>query len=508
MPLLIHAVPLTSTWTGVHYWKTSRPEDLPLELEYLSYQEFEDRFNQLNKIAKPTFPSVWPNFGIALLLLGLIPAAVIGISRSGTNVSILGQGACFLLPILVIIWIKIRSGIEARARRKFKIRSQKLLRAWTTEDAELYAIQWKLRQRPANVASRWLGDYRSSQQDSQTSPTSNVTQERGQHDDQNAGTGLNHVQTDQTHESGSTSSVIHTEPQSSQQSSDHSAINQHQQESTSTSSLSSIPIITEPSPVASTNQTIRFSSQVRRSVTNDSITGTISLAEGVATEQTNGTTEVLLDGAASLDSPTNNTEPAMTSMSASTAGEHRQHMSFYSYLMECIRGPSHISRVLQERRVWLIEISVRDCQLDDYALTVPSPVYCGYRLPGYEDAMATGSGSGSLAGIAARLGASTSRLGLNRYFGEPPAYESDTDEDSDDEAEDDDNEDSDHNQDTERVNTGSDIVACPPSGSQQAPEMTMIQRPEVSSVVVLSSARQAADTSITIPTSGSSYSRT
>ncbi|KAG0317764.1 hypothetical protein BGZ99_006115, partial [Dissophora globulifera] len=61
MPLLLHAVPLTKGWLGTHYWKTSQPEDLPEELEYLSYQEFEDRLNSLNKVAHLTYPTLWPN---------------------------------------------------------------------------------------------------------------------------------------------------------------------------------------------------------------------------------------------------------------------------------------------------------------------------------------------------------------------------------------------------------------------------------------------------------------
>ncbi|KAF9170268.1 hypothetical protein BGX20_009184, partial [Mortierella sp. AD010] len=354
----------------------------------------------------------------------------------------------------------------------FKYQSQKLVRTWTLQDAELYAVQWKLRQRPMRVAKRWLGGYRSSEQDSRSNTTGNVTQERGQPDDRNAGTGLNHVQADQTHVSRDTLSVIHSEPLSSQQSSGHSATNLHQQEST----IISIPIITEPSPVANTNQTIRFNTQLQTTVTNDSIVGTDDVA-----------TEALLDG---MDQ----TLPTTTTISTSTVGENRENTTVFGYLRECFRGPSHFSRVLQERKVWLIEISIRDCQLDDYALTVPTPVYCGYRLPEYEDAAVTGSGNGSPAGTLTRLGASSSRLGLNRHIEEPPAYEIDTDEDSDDDG-----------QDIERANADDVVVACPlPSGSQQAPEMIMIQRSEVASAVVLSLAGQTADTSIIIPTPGSS----
>ncbi|KAG0279595.1 hypothetical protein BGZ96_001903 [Linnemannia gamsii] len=100
-----------------------------------------------------------------------------------------------------------------------------------------------------------------------------------------------------------------------------------------------------------------------------------------------------------------------------------------------------------EPKVWLIEISLRECQLDEYAVLVPSPVYCDYRLPGYDDVMTgpvVGGGGGGSSSVAAA--ASSSRAGLNRYNGLPPAYESESDsegEDEDHEDDDDDHEDDD-----------------------------------------------------------------
>jgi hypothetical protein len=78
----------------------------------------------------------------------------------------------------------------------------------------------------------------------------------------------------------------------------------------------------------------------------------------------------------------------------------------------------------------MIEISLRDCQLDDYDVTVPTPVYCDYRLPGYDDVFMSRRQSGSQLTIERRLGSNhPSRSSSNRYLGEPPAYESASEDD-------------------------------------------------------------------------------
>ncbi|KAF9576562.1 hypothetical protein BGW38_008136, partial [Lunasporangiospora selenospora] len=123
---------------------------------YLTYEQFQDRFKQLNKIARPTYPTQWPNVGIFFLICSVIAAAVFGISNVGSNLAIMGQGACFLLPIIIVVWIKVRRTSKTKARRKFRQQSQKLLRTWTTDDSEAHAFQWKIRQRPMSVAKRWL----------------------------------------------------------------------------------------------------------------------------------------------------------------------------------------------------------------------------------------------------------------------------------------------------------------------------------------------------------------
>ncbi|KAF9102281.1 hypothetical protein BGX27_011056, partial [Mortierella sp. AM989] len=396
MPLLVHAIPLNKTWTGVRYWRTSELEDLPLELE-------------------------------------------------------------------------------------FKHRSQKLLRAWTAEDAAGYAIQWKLRERPMNVAKFWYrGRQRRRRNNNDQARNGRVS--NGHHEYQNAGTVLTHVPIDQTHGSGNTPSLVHNEPEPQQQEGQRDNTDQQRE------LPSSIPTIAEPSLVANVNQIIRYNPQLQGAAINDSTTGTTSFAEGTAAEPTDATTETPLSGTTPPQPSTRHDTPTIPNTLNSAAGERSQPTFLRRYLMDCLQGPSQLSYSLGFRKVWLIEISVRDCQLDDYTLTVPSPVYCDYRLPGYEDAMMTGDSSGSLSAFGARLGASSSRLALNRYTGEPPPYQSDTDDESDDEAEDEDDDDDNINS-RERGTVNNDTVARLPteesgSGSQQVQEMTMVQRPtEMTSIV-------------------------
>ncbi|KAG0046360.1 hypothetical protein BGZ83_008460 [Gryganskiella cystojenkinii] len=120
MPLLLKAVPLHQGWHGVHYWKTPKMQDLPVELEYIPYLEFEERFVQLNEIARRRYPTYWPNIAFSLVFIAITAAATIGIIHAGTNLAIMGQGACFVLPVIVIVWYKIRKETKAIARRKVK----------------------------------------------------------------------------------------------------------------------------------------------------------------------------------------------------------------------------------------------------------------------------------------------------------------------------------------------------------------------------------------------------
>ncbi|KAF9153393.1 hypothetical protein BG015_003512 [Linnemannia schmuckeri] len=117
MPLLIQAVPLANNWFGGHYWRTPAFDTLPEELEYLPREEIAKRFEELNLIAHRTYPTIWPNIVVLLFFLSLSGAAGYALSKIGSsNLAIMGQGICFLLPIIIIVWVKVRKETKARAR--------------------------------------------------------------------------------------------------------------------------------------------------------------------------------------------------------------------------------------------------------------------------------------------------------------------------------------------------------------------------------------------------------
>lgn len=53
---------------------------------------------------------------------GLAATAAIGMSQRGTALSIMGQGSCFILPVIAVLWIRIRKETKARSRKKVPIR--------------------------------------------------------------------------------------------------------------------------------------------------------------------------------------------------------------------------------------------------------------------------------------------------------------------------------------------------------------------------------------------------
>ncbi|KAF9131242.1 hypothetical protein BGX30_013191 [Mortierella sp. GBA39] len=117
MPLLIQAVPLAKNWHGSHYWRTPDFDTFPEELEYLPREEITKRFEKLNLIALRTYPTIWPNIIFLLFFLGLTGAAGYALSKIGSsNLAIMGQGICFLLPIVIVVWVKVRKDTKARAR--------------------------------------------------------------------------------------------------------------------------------------------------------------------------------------------------------------------------------------------------------------------------------------------------------------------------------------------------------------------------------------------------------
>ncbi|KAF9092208.1 hypothetical protein BGX29_010567 [Mortierella sp. GBA35] len=271
--------------------------ELPVELEYIPYDEFEERFSKLNEIATPIYPTIWPNVLMIFVFASLICTAAVGMARNSSGLAVMGQVACFVIPILAILWIRIRKESKARARKQFKRRSIKLLREWAEQDTTAFAIQWKLRLRV------WSDVRRRREAAAELEQVRAYEQEQEQEQDQE----------------------------------------QEQQ---------------VPQSVA-----IQVSSRM----------------------------------------------------------------------------------LFTETRVWMIEISRRDGVMDEYALTVPSPVYCGYRLPGYDDVLSqSGSGGDQVAVAIGGEGASpnatmnSSAQQQPRYAGPPPSYFSDSEDDENSDDEDDD----------------------------------------------------------------------
>ncbi|KAF9907719.1 hypothetical protein EC991_010666 [Linnemannia zychae] len=88
-------------------------------MTYLPREEIKHRFEKLNLIAARTYPTVWPNIAVLFFILALAGAAGYALSKIGSsNLAIMGQGICFLLPIVIVVWIKVRKETKARARRR------------------------------------------------------------------------------------------------------------------------------------------------------------------------------------------------------------------------------------------------------------------------------------------------------------------------------------------------------------------------------------------------------
>ncbi|KAI1308175.1 hypothetical protein EDD11_004330 [Mortierella claussenii] len=544
MPLLIHAVPLSKNWLGVHYWGAPKQEGLPEELEYISYDEFQDRFQQLDRIARPVYPTFWPNVAIVLLLAGVAAAATIGIMHTGTNLAIMGQGACFLLPVIIVVWVK------------FKHQSQKLLRAWTAVDADSHAIQWKLRLRSKSVAKRWQGsrsrrrrinyvsnspgdhfvvrithneaDHQEGQRPQQQQRQLERYGQHNQHQQHYAGTFVAAMQSAQTHGfNGPVVASVAPQMIDIPNVPAATAVEQNGEllgtpipaaAATATTSSSPATFLSPPSlaSVYDALRTTHLHSVTRRSYLDDA-----SPLSTAALPDVPG--PVTVPHSIVHTAPVTATDLAARAETISTsAGEEDFRVSIWASISDRVRNSMCLAYFFRERKVWMIEISLRDCQLDEYALTVPSPVYCDYRLPGYEDIMTPLTPARPIGtAVTATTSANSSRVRLNRYQGEPPAYESDTDGG---ESEDDDEdgterwEDEDQEQrDTERTGgVRTIVIGTTPlnitsrdlpnrlvaqggapgdggeessSGLQHCPqEMTMVQRPvEMTSIMVLSS---------------------
>ncbi|KAF9303678.1 hypothetical protein BGZ74_003272, partial [Mortierella antarctica] len=358
MPTLLFAVPLSKSWLGFHFWKAPPLMELPVELEYIPYQEFEDRFEKLNKIARPTYPTFWPNVVMIFVFAGLAATAAIGMSQRGTALSIMGQGSCFILPVIAVLWIRIRKETKARSRKKFKHRSQKLLRAWTAQDIETHAIQWKLRLRPKTKSAvrRW-----------RVFSTGDSSTPNPGHGDEENNQDINRDRLNITTAVDSTNLSpnyprLHRQasPQNSQEEQEHEQEQgQHQtSESASQSNPTSVQITTAPPRVADVYSALRNPAGTTATTTSAAVT-----AQPTATTTTTAITD---EG-----------DPEATPPSRSK----------WEPWKELIMELYCCAYFFKQKKVWMIEISLRENLLDEYALPVPSPVYCDYRLPGYDDIM-------------------------------------------------------------------------------------------------------------------------
>ncbi|KAF9941097.1 hypothetical protein BGZ67_005956 [Mortierella alpina] len=495
MPLLIHAVPLAKTWLGTHHWKTPLPEDLPEEMHYLAYADVQDRFLQLDKIALDTYPTYWPNIIVSFFLAAILSASVVGIVQTGTNYSVVGQGGCFLLPIMIVIWAKIRKETKARACKKFRHQSQKLLRAWTAQDTESHAMQWKLRRRPLSRAKRWLGN-RSSREESGQQRRDELYHEEQEQDEEPRLDGQS---------SRSLEVIIGDNASHPTQTEQLSGGSEHRPSSTATTTpdvvqiqedsrefdrshptfASSATSMTFSSTISIYNA-LGMNSQFHRVSTAETIANALTIdsdAEGTprstivriedptgAVAQTAGATTESTTDATLSDVP--------ASLNTTAAPRH----SFCSAVRQVLRSYYCCAYIFRERHVWLIEISLRECQLDEYVLTVPSPVYSAYRLPTYEDVI----------GQSRRLAsARSSRVAVNRFMGAPPAYDDESDNQSEDEDEDGDgadNEDQDGGDGSEHDGSSYPATASYSITMPQT-QMVMVERTptELSTAIVRSS---------------------
>ncbi|KAF9335177.1 hypothetical protein BG006_000704 [Podila minutissima] len=417
MVLLLFAVPLSKNWLGIHYWKPAPQEDLPVELEYLHYEAFKDRLQQLNKIARPDYPTYLPNVAAFLVLAAITATVTWAITKSGHNLGTMAQGACFILPILIAIWVKIRKETKARARKRFKHRSQKLLRVWTNEDVALHAIQWKLRLRSKSAAQRWM--YR------QPAQTPSIIIEEDIHIDQ-------HIVprgTDQPTQA--TQQPIQATPQQQQQQQQQQQEHEIQEIQHAHQTYGVVhqrhEVVHPPSPIPE-QLPVTFSSSSSRPrlrIVTPTISQVYNTLRANSRRQSYGSRRESVISTSSTPTLRSPTQDGLNESAQSPRNP------IWASFFEMFRSAWCCACFFKERKYWLIEISIRDCQVDEYSLMVPSPVYCDYRLPGYEDVVgAVGEGSSDTA--PANSSRAGSRVALHRYIGMPPAYESGSeDEDHD-----------------------------------------------------------------------------
>ncbi|KAG0234779.1 hypothetical protein BGW41_001002 [Actinomortierella wolfii] len=433
---------------------------------YLSPEDLDDRFTQLNAIVKKYYPTAWGNLIalVAITTIFTLCSLFFGIVRTV-------QGSCFVIPITLVLWARIRKEVRDRAIKK-------LLRAWTAEDSNNYAVQWKLRLRtvtrveftrvstnetiPVDITDITSGlegtDRRQSQQGEveqrQGQPVQGRNSRQGQEQEHDVITIDDRVIVAETR-------VSPTETQVRRARGPSSVFNRWSLPLWRSSSSSS-PSDTTNHDILRTQErngrrqrrhsSIQLFNPSRIEIQNITITAAPTTTTG------------------NVSSSTRDGEGRGGLMSRPAWQEFMDALEDLCCCFTCARST---------RRVWMIEISLRECLLDEYALTIPSPVYRDYRLPQYDEIMQTS------ASVAPN---SPSPSSQPVYVGLPPAYESESEIEDDDE--DNDDEDDEEHVVTGRTRGGNlqqhqqqqqqqhQLHATPPSSSclQRQQEQQQIQR--------------------------------
>ncbi|KAG0089014.1 hypothetical protein BGZ93_000941 [Podila epicladia] len=411
---------------------------------------------------------------MVLVFAGLAATAAIGMSQKSSALSIMGQGSCFILPVIAVLWIRIRKETKARSRKKFKHRSQKLLRAWTAQDIETHAIQWKLRLRPRTKSAvrRWRGF---STRNSSTPNPGHGDEENNQDINRDR---LNNTTADNSSNLSPNYPRLHGQasPQNSQEEHEHEQEQEQHQTSESASQSNPTSVqITAPPRVADVY------SALRNPAGTTAITTTLTAATAQPTVTT-ATTAITDEGDPEATPPRSKWEP----------------------WKELIMELYCCAYFFKQKKVWMIEISLRENLLDEYALPVPSPVYCDYRLPGYDDVMSgnvtpsntivqsvTSTTASTIVAVTARQGT----IPVTRYLGLPPAYESDSDDSDDEDGQDDDDE-GDSEAESVHIPTSAPVTRGPEMSSSGTPSVvgSIVHRPmEMTTIVVVPSKEEGSE---------------
>ncbi|KAF9897938.1 hypothetical protein BX616_004738, partial [Lobosporangium transversale] len=430
---------------------------------------------------------------MSIVFTVLFAGTAVGLGR-GSNLAIMSQAACFILPIVALLWLRVRKEMKARARKRFKHQSQKLLRGWTAHDFVAHAIQWKIRVRPKSVALPWYNPTTSS-----TNPDPGITAQVNM-TETSTGT-RSGVVPQQDHTRGidlSTRGVIdpphrslenvvvnveapsapvgqrsrneantNTRASTDNNNQDNNINNDHgpeeegsegtagglQSSSTSSQPISDIPNEVVTSRTISTSTIAPAATSLSR---RPSIAATRRVVEDVYSvlrhSNTNPTSTPTPPSSSSPSlPPTSLPSPSPSPTPLPSSSEHpntlqRQTSSLHPSisddfspppstpskwepLLDLLRDLHCCAFLFNEPRVWMIEISIREGVLDEYSFPVPTPAYCDYRLPGYDDVIAAAA---SPSPSSSTPPSSLSNNIQARFFSSPPpAYESDPENESD-----------------------------------------------------------------------------